>query len=292
MKEATTYSIIAGNKNCTYDCGICISKMTPDYGIGAKEPEVNWEKFERANEIAKNYNAKSVIITGKGEPTLYPAQITKYLHKLEKYNFGRIELQTNGSEIAKQGLMDNFLDVWYDHGLSTISVSIYHYDEKKNNELARPKSGQGYNLGNLIEKINKHGLNTRLSCVMMKDYIDNPDEVKNLIRYSKQNNVFQLTLRIADAPNNSLDVITEEIVKKYGVKGNELKDISDYLERAGKRCDVLSYGAVIYEVDGQNVAFTSGLSENAGKEEGRNLIFFPQGWLTTSWENVQGGRLI
>lgn len=295
MKEALTYTIIAGNKICTYDCGICISKMTPDYGIGTKPPEVNWRNFEKANEIAKSYNAKTVLITGKGEPTLYPSDITKYLHKLEKHNFGRIELQTNGSEIAKGGLMDHFLDIWYDHGLSTVSVSIYHPSNQRNEEAFKPKSGRYPDLEHLIEKIHSEGLNTRLSCVMLKGYVDTIDEVQNLIQFTKKNGVFQLTLRGADKPKSPLDNIASNFVDKYGLDKSRMEEISDFLEKNGKKCEVMPYGAVVYEVNGQNVCFTSGItdiSDTAKKESARNLIFFPQGWLTTNWENVQGGRLL
>ncbi len=292
MKYANTFTIIAGNRNCTYNCDICISKMTPDYGIGTKEAEVNWEKFDLATRVAKNYNANHVLITGKGEPTLYPAQITKYLHKLEGKGFDRIELQTNGSEITKGRLMDEFLEIWQDHGLTTVAVSIFHYDNQKNKMAFKPKSGQYPDLKDVIERIHANRMNTRLSCVMLDGYMDSVLEVQRLIGFAKQEGVFQLSLRSVDRPGKSLDLRVSDYIDKNRLKPDRLKEISDYLETKGSRCDVLPFGAVVYEIDGQNVCLTTGLSRDVGKEDVRQLIFFPQGWLTTSWENVMGGRLI
>lgn len=292
MRYANTFTIIAGNKNCTYNCDICISKMTPDYGIGTKEVVVDWDKFDLATKIAKNYNANHVLITGKGEPTLYPAQITKYLRRLQSKGFDRIELQTNGSEITKGRLMSEFLDVWQDLGLTTIAISIFHYDNEKNKQAFKSRNGQYPDLKEVIETIHKHKMNTRLSCVMLEGYVDSVEEVRKLIDFAKQERVFQLSLRSVDKPSKSLDLRVSEFIEKNRLKPDKLKEITDYLETNGNRCDILPHGAVVYEVDGQNVCLTTGLSQEVGKEESRQLIFFPQGWLTTSWENVMGGRLI
>ncbi len=295
--KALTYTIIAGSRACENDCPICISKMTPDYGIGYKEPEVDWEKFEKATTIALNHGAENVLITGKGEPTLFPYQITKYLHKIEDRQFDRRELQTDGCNIASGGkLYNEFLRVWKDLGLDVIAVSVYHYNDRKNKEMFRSKNEKHYDLETFIEKIHSGGLNARLSCVMLENYIDSVEEVQNLIDFAKENDIFQLTLRTADRPKEPVDSFisrkTAEYVDKHKLGDEKLREISDFLEKEGTKCDVLPHGAVVYEVDEQNVCLTTGLTYDSGKEEIRQLIFFPQGWLTTSWENVKGGRIL
>lgn len=292
MKEALTYTIISGSRACPNNCRVCISKMTPDYGIGYNKPEVDWDTFEKATTIALNHKTKNVLITGKGEPTLYPGQITQYLLRLKDKPFDRRELQTDGSLLAKGGLYDEFLDVWKDLDLDVIALSIYHYDSEKNRELFRPKNGKYYNLTKLIEKIHSKDLKTRLSCVMLDGYIDTVKEVETLINYSKDNDVFQLTLRRADGPKNPLNMKVANFVDKHRMSDENFRAIAEYLEKEGTRCDILPHGAVVYEVKEQNVCLTTGLTCDSGEEEIRQLIFFPQGWLTTSWENVKGGRII
>ncbi|MFH0948969.1 MAG: radical SAM protein [Candidatus Aenigmatarchaeota archaeon] len=292
MKKALTYTIIAGSKTCTNDCGICISKMTPSYGIDNKEPKVDWAKFEKATRIAMNHGAKNVLITGKGEPTLYPGQITRYLTRLYGKSFDTIELQTNGSMIANGGLYDAFLESWKDLGLDTVAVSIYHYDSQKNKEMFKPKNGNYFDLPKLIKKIHSKDLNTRLSCVMLDGCIDNIEEVKKLIKYAKDHEVFQLTLRSVDCPRDSLSSETTKFVNEHKLNDKKIKTITDFLKKDGAKCDVLPHGAIVYEINEQNVCLTTGLTFDPGQEEIRQLVFFPQGWLTTSWENVYGGRIL
>jgi molybdenum cofactor biosynthesis enzyme MoaA len=291
--KALTYTIIAGNKACPNDCPICISKMTPDYGIGYSMPEVNWPKFEQATIIALNHRAENVLITGKGEPTLYPGQITQYLIRLYGKPFDRRELQTEGSRLAKSGIYDGFLDAWKDLGLSTVAISIYHYDAAKNKQIFQPRHGEYFDLTKLIEKIHNRGMNTRLSCVMLENLIDNPAEVERLIAYAKQNQVFQLTLRRADRPIKPLDAVVAEYVDAHRLADEQFQQIVDWVQQNGSFCYSLPHNAGVFEVNSQNVCISTGLSPaKEYAEEVRQLIFFPQGWLTTSWENVQGGRLL
>ena len=304
MKKALTYTIIAGNKACPNDCPICISKMTSAQGIDYNEPTVKWDVFDKATGIALNHNAEYALITGKGEPTLYPAQISRYLIELEKAErkyskfFNRKELQTGGSLLAQEGqagkLYGDFLDVWKDLGLDIVAVSIYHYDDQKNENMFRPKNGNHYELSDLIDKIHSKDLKIRLSCVMLKDNIDSVEEARNLIGFAKDNDIFQLTLRTADVPKNPLDSDVARFVEenRIGCTDTEYNDIANFLKEEGSYCDTLPHGALVYEVDEQNVSITTGLSNDAGKEEIRQLIYFPQGWLTTSWENVQGSRIL
>jgi len=298
MKRVTTYTVIAGNKICPQDCPICIAEMTPDYGIGNKQPEINWEKFRKATQIALNHGAQNVLITGKGEPTLFPFNISRYLMELEGKPFDRRELQTEGSLLARGGFYDGFLEEWHYLGLDTVAVSIYHYEAERNKEIFRPAYGRYFDLPKLVKKINSKGLSTRLSCVMLNGYTDSVEEVKRLIGFAKENDVFQLTLRMADKPlkivekGNDMAKYRGEFVDEHRLSERKLKDIADFLEADGTKCDVMPHGATVYEIDDQNVCLTTGLTQDGGKDDVRQLIFYPPDWLTTSWENVKGGRIL
>jgi len=292
MKEALTYTILIGNRVCTYDCDICISKMTYDNEIGYQKPEVNWNKFDEATEIAINYHAQNVLLTGKGEPTVYPNLMTEYLKKLFYKPFNTRELQTNGSLISLPNYK-NYLLTWHDLGLGTIALSVYHYDNKKNENLFKPKNGKYYDIPELLGNLHNYGFKTRLSCVMLKSYIDNASEVENIIQFAKTNNVEQLTLRTADRPAEPLDILVSKFVDQNRLDAKEENEIGSYLKSNGKLEKILTHGAPVYQINGQNVCFTNGLDTKDKQHDGiRHLIFFPQGWLTTSWENVQGGRLL
>src|SRR3989344_338344 len=113
-----TFSILVGSEACNARCPFCISKMTPPLGMELKEPEVNWLNFEIACKLAKGCGVITAMFTGKGEPTLFPGQITKYLEKMEKYGFPLIELQTNGIVITEKGeKYDPYLKHWHEKGM-------------------------------------------------------------------------------------------------------------------------------------------------------------------------------
>ena len=98
-----TLSIIAGSEACNARCPFCVSKMTPSCGLDElKEPEVNWRNFRKACLLAKQSGVTTAMLTGKGEPTLFPGQISRYLKELMRYEFPLIEIQTNGIMLAQQ----------------------------------------------------------------------------------------------------------------------------------------------------------------------------------------------
>jgi molybdenum cofactor biosynthesis enzyme MoaA len=296
MKRALTFSIIAGSMSCTYDCSICISKMTPTYGIGYQEPKINWKNFNDAKRVASDiYHAETVLITSKGEPTTYPAQITEFLHGLEDVTFIKRELQTNGSLIVRGGLMDQFLRVWYDHGLKTVAVSVYHHDSKKNEEIFRPRTGRYLDLPKLIDKIHENDMEVRLSCVMLKGYIDSLEEAISLMDFARSNGVEQLTFRTADKPDNPRDLAVADFVDQHRIDMDNLgyqEIMKDIVEKGGKPTEILPHGAEVYSIEGMQVCVTSGLSKYQGEENIRSLIFFPNGLLTTSWVDPKGGAIL
>ena len=91
-----TFSIVTGTAACNACCPYCISKMTPKQGIAFEEPKVNWRNFNIGAKLAKQSGVTTAMITGKGEPTIFPEQISRYMDELQKYDFPFIELQTNG----------------------------------------------------------------------------------------------------------------------------------------------------------------------------------------------------
>lgn len=283
----STYSIIAGNMRCPNDCPICISKMTPNHGIGHEDMEFNWAKFKKATRIAATRGARNVLITGKGEPTLFPDLVGKILVELASENFERIELQTEGSNIANN-ISDNVLRKWRSWGLDLIAVSIYHFDDTSNG-WGFGHSEAKYSLSGLIKRLNDLGFLVRLSCLLRKDYVDNTNLTFGLVEFCKENDVFQLTLRTLDVPESSRNHSMADYVEANRPEPDNMKAIAGLITDNGKLCYTLPHGASVYEILGQNVSITTGLGKPG---DDRQLIFFPQGWLTMSWETVQGSRII
>lgn len=280
------YSIIAGSEACNARCPYCISKMTPKNGMDLEEPEVNWRNFKKGAMFAKQQGVSTALITGKGEPTLFPGQITKFVKSLDELGFPFIELQTNGILLAEQKQKyDPYLKEWYENGLNTIAISIAHYEPEKNRQIFLPYKEKYIELPDLIQDLHGIGYSVRLSCMMADGYIDDVVKFRKLIEYSKENKIEQLTARGIVKPKKSLDDKVAEWVMKHYLKPQQQKEIDTYVKKAGVPLLKFFYGGTIYDVDGQNVCLSTCLTLDPDMERMRQLIFFPDGHLRFDWQH-------
>ncbi len=284
-----TLSVIAGTTACNACCPYCISKMTPKQGVEFKEPEVNWRNFSKACRLAQISQVTTVLITGKGEPTLFPEQLTKFLENMREFSFPLIELQTNGLLLCTQEY-DQYLKKWYSLGLTMIAVSVLHYAQEKNKDLLQANTAH-FDLEKLIEKLHKFGFSVRLNCILTKDYTDNVEEVFELIKKTKEWKVEQLSLRKLGLPFKSQDKKIENWVKNHSLSDLQIEKINDALEKQGSKIMTLENGGVVYDVNGQNVCLTDCLTLSPESENLRQIIFFPDGRLRFDWQ-FEGAVLI
>lgn len=285
------FTLISGTVACNAKCPYCISRMTPKQGLTLQEPKVNWRNFRKSCQFAKMKGVTNVIITGKGEPTLCPEQISKFLEEMERFRFPIIELQTNGIMLERNfEKYEKYLLDWYRKGLDVISISIAHYNPEKNREIFTTEE-EYIDLESLIKKLHEIGFSVRLSCVLIRGYIDNVDAVMELISAAKRWKVEQLTLRHLCKPERTEDVVVFHWTNKHILNDKELEKIRIFLDEYGKRLITLGHGAVVYDFDGQNVCLTNALTIEPYTENVRQLIFFPDGHLRYDWQ-FKGAILI
>jgi len=286
-----TFSVVAGTAACNAKCPFCISKMTGKE-LGYKEPKVNWRNFKKACRLAQISNVSTVLFTGKGEPTLFPNQLTKYLEKIKKFEFPLIELQTNAlvfGDSLKKYLP--YLKKWHDLGLNTMAISIAHYKDNKNKEIYTPNSKYP-NLKTTMKRLHGFGYSIRLCCMLAKNYIDSVKEVKKLIGFAKENNVEQLTVRAIVAPTEkSKSDSTYNWTKKHVLTKKQIDTINNYIKKNAKKLMTLNYGAVIWDLNGQNIATSNCLTIKPESDNIRQLIYFPDGHLRYDWQ-YKGAILI
>ena len=280
-----TFSILTGSEACNARCPFCVSKMTPPQGITLKEPEVNWRNFKKAALLAKQKDVTTTMITSKGEPTLFPQQISKYLDALQEFQFPIIELQTNGTLLADEK-NDNYLKEWYEKGLTTIAISIVHYDPEKNRQIYLPYKKEYIDLPALINKLHKIGFSIRLACILIDKLIDNSKDLERLILFAKQNKAEQLTIRPVNKPNVSRNPAIYNWTTENHLKGEQLTEIKDYLIKNGIQLMRLGYESIAYDVNGQNVCLTNSLTIDPESDNLRQLIFFPDGHLRYDWQYI------
>jgi len=280
------YSIIAGSEACNARCPYCVSKMTPNQGLDIHEPEINWRNFSKGALLAKDARVNTVMLTGKGEPTLFPEQITRYMKALTPYNFPFIELQTNGLRFHydKEKMLP-YLKEWYELGMTLIAISVVHHDPEKNRDVFTPHMKEYIDIPGVVKMLHDEKYSIRLSCVMADGYIDSPGRLEEMISFSMSNKVEQLTIRPINKPGKSRCSETKKWVDDNHLKEGQLDSIARYLESKGTLLLSLPHGGAVYDVEGQNICLTNSLTLSRDTDMIRQLIFFPDGHLRYDWQH-------
>lgn len=259
--------------------------MTGIKTLGFKPTIVNWHNFDKACRIAQLNGITTVLLTGKGEPTLFPDQLTDYFKHLQKYDFPILELQTNAILFDEQEeRYDKYLRDWYELGLSIISISIVHYDPELNRQNYTPAKKTYPDLGKVIEKLHQIGYSVRFSVILIKDHIDTPKEAKKMVEMANKWGVEQVSLRPVAAPEESESEKYKEDTVNMMLTPKKIAAINNWLEKNGRL--LLSYGhnSRIFDVNGQNVCLTDALSIKPNTDDIRQMIFFPDGHIRFDWQ--------
>lgn len=279
-----TFSVLVGSKACNARCPYCISKMTPSQGMELKKNKINWRNFHIASRIAEKAGVMTIILTGKGEPTLFPEEISMVLDELQVHNFPIIEIQTNAIVFStEKNRYKKYLKEWYDKGLTTISISVVHYEDKKNIDLLYPNIAN-VNLKSVIKMLRDIGYPVRLSIIMVKNYIDNTEEVDKFINFCKENNVMQLTMRPVTLSRSKENSKVYEWTKKNRPSEKSVKKVYSHVRKKGKLLLNLMHGASVYDINGVSVCITTCLTLKSNVEDIRQLIFFPDGKIRYDWQ--------
>jgi len=259
--------------------------MTPPLGAQLKEPEVNWRNFKIACRLAARCGTTTAMLTGKGEPTLFPEQITKYLRALAEFPFPIIELQSNGIRLIEQpDVYDEHLRGWYDLGLTTIAISIAHYLPEKNRSIYLPHRKEYIDLPALVHKLHGYGFSVRLACVLADGFIDGRQGLQDLLAFAREHQVEQLTIRPVNKPSRSRSEEADNWTSQHHLRPEQMDDIRSFLEENGALLMTLIHGARVYDVGGQNVCLTDSLTIDSRSDDLRQLIFFPDGHLRYDWQ--------
>ena len=280
--QIQTFSIVTGSGACNARCPFCVSRMT---GASALKPEPpNWRNFEIACRLAVRAGATTAMLTGKGEPTLWPDLITEYLERLVRHPIPIVELQTNGLDIARGRVGRERLERWYELNLTTVALSVVGHEQRKNLQIYTPE--QSYpDLVSLVDLLHDVGFTVRIICVLLKGYVDTPERLAELVEFTRRHQVEQLTLVPVAQPDQTRDPEASEWTSQHQLGRGELMALHKWIEFSGMHVLDLPHGARVYDVGGQNVCLNHCLDPQPTQlDQMRNLIFFPNGRLRHRWD--------
>jgi molybdenum cofactor biosynthesis enzyme MoaA len=303
-----TFSIVIGTSACDAACPFCISHTTGFENL-PKGYEVNYRNLRKAIRLAQMGGSTTVLLTGKGEPTLYPDEIKFYLHQL-KDQFPFVELQTNAIQMghiahAQTGdfalpsyvrFNQNELKEWHELGLNTIAISTVGVNHKHNEQIYRKPYPD---LARTIEHLHWLGFSVRLCVMMVNNMVDSPGRVREVIRWCKKMQVEQLTIRPIRRPDPKRLVVLQrtsedKYIASHGLTEAQEKTIREAIEQDGSHIMTLMNGghqARVYDYEGQNVCVSDCLTVEPSSDEIRTLIYYGSGKLFYDWQ-YQGARLL
>lgn len=284
--RVSTFSIVVGTSACDADCKHCVSHMT---GLLESDP-IHFHKFDKAALLAKSRMATTVLLTGKGEPMLYPEQITLYLQRLQNFAFPIIELQTNGILIGqaveqdqgKSFLYDQYLRDWYDLGLNTIALSLSDVDEEENKKtFLHHRPNVNYpDLAQTVRYLHNMGYSIRFCIMLQKGVVDSPQRLEKVIRWCKDHDVEQCTVRPLRVPENPKDPSYAEYTRNVTLTPEQLDCLEAWVFDNGTPLLTLSHGnhaSIVYDIFGQNLCWADCLTVDSNTDDIRTLIYFGQG---------------
>jgi molybdenum cofactor biosynthesis enzyme MoaA len=284
--KAHTFSIVVGDARCNAKCPFCIAKMTAsdfsDY------VEFDAGRFNIACRIVDQMRdgLLTVLLTGQGEPLLFPKQITRYIDCIN-FRFPLIELQTNGTLVEKN--LDNFR-LWRDEGLTLVRLSVTSHDHKVSNSIMGIE-GDRYNYWRTAAMLQEIGLNVQLNCTMTKAGTHRPESCETLIIRANNAGILQMTFREVEMPTSCIDSRIGDWVTKHKPHG-AAKKLHHFLAMNGAvELLRLPGGGMVYDYHDQNVAIGNCLTETTNPDDIRQVIFFPDNRVAYSWQ-YKAARLL
>jgi molybdenum cofactor biosynthesis enzyme MoaA len=279
-----TLSVVVGGLACNARCPFCIASMTPASGLTLRATPPDLEAMDGAFRLARESGVTQVMLTGKGEPTLWPDHITAILGGLAPFSFPRVDLQTNGIAIADGRVTDQRLTRWRQLGLSLVAISVVHREPEPNRAVYLPYRSSYIDLPALIERLRGHDFRVRLSVVLADGLVDDEDDVAAMIAFAHAHDVEQLTLRPVNAPADSRSPQVAAWVADRALPAAREKRIADALA-THPIVERLPWGGIVRDVDGLSVCLTNSLTrDDPMHHAGRQLIAYPDGSVSTSWE--------
>lgn len=279
------FSVVVGTNACIAECPFCVSREKPS-SENMTASQINTKNLITAANLANRSGVDTVMITSKGEPLLFPNQISEVLHHLKPFKFPFIELQTNCIPIMRnKDMFSKFLEEWYSLGLNTITVSVVSHKQEENKKNYFNNKKEHFDITEMVRFLHSFGYTVRLTCICCKGIMDSPESVEEFLEFAKSNNIEQTTLRPLNEEYARKS--THDWIESNKMSIEQKETIQSFLEKKGTKLLELERIGSIYDFRGQNVLFSMPLTRytrDTNPENIRNLIYCSDGHIRYEWE--------
>lgn len=275
--EASTLLVVPKTEICNARCKFCVTKnmYEVDGFEKVKECKIDIKRLEKAIKFSKQLGIRDCNITGGTEPTLENPEILGGITLLLSENFGRVNMYTNGSNLLrKRYKYVDLIGFMAYRGLTNTCISRAHYDDLKNSDaMGMP----AYDFEKTVSRLCDENIDSKLSCLLMKEYVGNEKEIKAYIERSKEIGVGKVIFR---------EMLSLKGNEKYEtwMKNNyvSVKKVSELMEREEIESFHGLWNQMIWDYDGISVTIWPDGSRKDTINNG-DLIYMPDNRLYSSW---------
>lgn len=276
--KATSMSInLAGG--CTARCPFCIAKMT------YQTPDNNGSlmaSLPRAWRYAERNGIDTVMITGRGEPTISPS-FSAVVNQAWDHGIPVIEVQTNGWWVGEpRGNAWKNLTM---PALSTVAISLASIDPIKSASIM----GLFVDLYKLPEDVKtlqtQHRKMVRLCLNLTK--FDDPDDILAWCKEWADRGINQITLHELSVPDNALNADTNgKWISNNRMPEYRRESLARRVRELGTPMRSLGYGTTVYDLFGASVIVNECATDDPGLAEPRSVILQSDGHMYHSWNHT------
>ena len=161
---------------CNAKCQFCSNEaLNPQENDGLDRDKLAKILGETCTRISR------ISISG-GEPLLNQDNLKDLLETVKPFN-RRMTLNTNGK------FLEQNIELLNEYKIESIQLSRHHYDDTKNNEIFGTETLPLDDLTRIPDRLKA---DLRINCLLIKDYIDNAEEVKNFLESISNTSISQV----------------------------------------------------------------------------------------------------
>ena len=261
----SVFNVVVSNK-CNAKCPYCISPQTPE--VCKDYSNFDYSKLMLAVQYAVRAGIQTCKLTGKNGDPLCERKRLGNIVGLVRGQFPIIELQTNGISLSEKTIIK-----WLSNlGVTLVAVSCVHHDHRN----AQLYGNSHYpHLPVLADQIHANDLTMRLSCTLIRGYIDSAAKIDEFLAYFEDAGIEQFSF----IPVGWNDNDSEQA--RWSEEHQVTVNVWDNIRTNGTLLWETSYGGAIYDYKGKNVYIADCLSSPV--KGIRSLIYYPDGRLRYSW---------
>ncbi|PRR84485.1 radical SAM protein [Clostridium vincentii] len=281
--------------NCSANCRFCSEKLERTSGQ-AKDFKLSEKYFKKLRLILSKLKENRIFLSVSGIEPLESLDFLKEVLQVFKNweeDGGRIEEKVIYSNLSAGTYnLGKIIDIIKDYNISRIETSRHHYNEDVNNNIVRFKNKDiqlNRNYENIVRTL-KNYVDIKLVCVLQNTGVNSYEEVKNYLKWARNNGINKVVFRELSLFNESISGNeSSNYIRKNRVPLIEvLKDIED---KAFTLTEILRgyyYFSFKYEYK-KDMEVTFEVSDyeemikQHNKDEIQKLIYYPNGDLCCDW---------